>query len=142
MGALFRSVAEGVLRDTTTPLCVIRRPRLGKVNRRVLVPVVDDDLSSMTVGYAIDFGRAFSAELVFCTVCDEAGRDDEGFLERTIQQAREAGVASESALIPRAGEFLHTFFKRSTPNSAMSSSWPVTRGTVWSVWCKEALPRR
>src|SRR5579862_463043 len=48
MSALFRSVAEGVLRNTTTPLCVIRRPRLGKVYRRVLVPVVDDDLSAMT----------------------------------------------------------------------------------------------
>lgn len=103
MRALFRSLAEEVLRRTTTPLCVIRRPPLGKVYRRVLVPVVDDDLSATTIGYAINFGRAFDAELVFCTVHDEAGRDDEAFLESANRRAREAGLASESALIPRVG---------------------------------------
>ncbi|HLY03551.1 MAG TPA: universal stress protein [Candidatus Cybelea sp.] len=103
MGVLFRSLAEEVLRHTTTPLCVIRRPPLGKVYRRVLVPVVDDDLSATTISYAIDFGRAFDAELVFCTVHDQAGRDDEAFLESANQRAREARVASESVLIPRAG---------------------------------------
>lgn len=103
MRAFFRSTAEEVLRRTTTPLCVIRRPPLGKVYRRVLVPIVDDDLSATTIRYAIDFGLAFDAELVFCTVHDEAGRDDEAFLDRTNQQAGEAGVAAEGVLIPRAG---------------------------------------
>lgn len=103
MRALFRSIAEEVLRRTTTPLCVIRRPRVGKVHRRVLVPVVDDDLSAMTIDYAIEFGRAFGAELVFCTVRDAAARNDEAFLESASRRAREAGVACESALIPPAG---------------------------------------
>ena len=100
---LFRNVAEEVLRNTTTPLCVIRRPRLGEVSRRVLVPVVDDDLSALTIGYAIDFGQAFEAELVFCTVHDEAARDDQAFIERANRRALEAGVASERVLVPRAG---------------------------------------
>jgi nucleotide-binding universal stress UspA family protein len=103
MRAIFRSIAEEVLRRTTTPLCVIRRPPLGKVYRRVLVPVVDDDLSATTIRYAIDFGLAFDAELVFCTVHDEAARDDDAFLDRTNQRAREAGIASQSVLVPRAG---------------------------------------
>lgn len=103
MRALFRNLAEEVLRSTTTPLCVIRRPPIGKVYRRVLVPVVDDDLSATTIAYAIEFGRAFDAELVFCTVHDETARNDEAFLEQTSARAREAGVASESVLVPRAG---------------------------------------
>jgi nucleotide-binding universal stress UspA family protein len=104
MRTLFRGLAEEVLRRTTTPLCFIRRPPAGKVYRRVLVPVVNDDLSAMTIGYAIDFGRAFGAELVFCTVHDELGRDDEAFLALTKERARVAGVASEGAVVPRAGD--------------------------------------
>jgi nucleotide-binding universal stress UspA family protein len=104
MRAFTRNIAEEVLRRTATPLCVIRRPRIGKVYRRVLVPVVDDDLSAMTTSYAIDFGHAFDAELLFCTVNDGNSPNDAAFLERTKQRAREAGVACESVLIPRDGE--------------------------------------
>jgi nucleotide-binding universal stress UspA family protein len=104
MRALFRGLAEEVLRRTTTPLCLIRRPPVGSVYRRALVPVVNDDLSATTIGYAIDFGRAFDAELVFCTVHDELGRDDEAFLAFANERARVAGVASEGVLIPGADD--------------------------------------
>jgi nucleotide-binding universal stress UspA family protein len=104
MRALTRCIAEEVLRSTTTPLCVIRRPRIGKVYRRVLVPVADDDLSAMTTAYAIDFGHAFDAQLLFCTVRDGEARNDEAFLEQTKARAREAGIACDSVLIPRDGE--------------------------------------
>ncbi len=102
--ALIRSIAEGVLRRTTTPLCVVRRPAVGKVYHRVLVAVVDDDLSAMVIRYAIDLGRAFGTRLLFCTVQHAGNANGDGaFLERAKERASEAGVASESIIIPRDG---------------------------------------
>lgn len=113
MRALSRSIAEDVLRHTTTPLCVVRRPAIGKIYHRILVAVVDDDLSAMTIRYAIDVGRAFETHLVFCTVSEPGvARDDEAFLERAKEQAREAGVSSESIVIPRHGTLEASILKK------------------------------
>lgn len=105
MRALNRSIAEGVLRRTTTPLCVVRRPAIGKINHRVLVPVVDDDLSAMTAHYAISLAQSFKSRLLFCTVEDpRAPSNGKAFLERAKQWASEAGVDSESVVLPRDGK--------------------------------------
>lgn len=109
MRSLSRSIAEAVLRRTTTPLCVVRRPAIWSI----LVPVADDDLSAMTIRYAIDLGRAFETYLLFCTV-QEPGvrRDDRAFLERAKERAREAGVTSEGIVIPRDGTTSACILKR------------------------------
>jgi nucleotide-binding universal stress UspA family protein len=102
MRALNRSIAEEVLRRTTTPLCVVRRPPIGKLHHRILVPIVDDDLSGMTVRYATEVAQAFGSRLLFCTV--EDGRppaDSEAFLDLAKQRASQAGVESESVILPR-----------------------------------------
>jgi nucleotide-binding universal stress UspA family protein len=105
MRALSRSIAEGVLRRTTTPLCVVRRPAIGKINHRVLVPVVDDDLSVMTKRYAISLAQAFRSRLLFCTVEDpRAPSDGKAFLELAKRHASEAGVDSEGVVVPRDGK--------------------------------------
>ena len=102
MRALSRSIAEEVLRRTTTPLCVVRRPAIGKIHHRLLVPIADDDLSAMTARYATDLARSFGSRLVFCTVEDGlVGENAKAFLDLATQQACEAGVPSQSVLIPR-----------------------------------------
>ena len=100
--ALNRSIAEEVLRRTTTPLCVVRRPATGKIHHRILVPIVDDDLSGMTVRYATEVAHAFGSRLLFCTVEDgRPATDSASFLELAKQRAAEAGVESDSVVLPR-----------------------------------------
>lgn len=102
MRALSRSIAEEVLRRTTTPLCVIRRPAIGKIHHRILVPIVDDDLSAMAARYATDVARAFGSRLVFCTVEDSRGASNgKALLDSTTQQASQAGMESQGVVLPR-----------------------------------------
>jgi nucleotide-binding universal stress UspA family protein len=102
MRALNRSIAEEVLRRTTTPLCVVRRPATGQIHHRVLVPVVDDDLSGMAVRYATAFAHAFGSRLLFCTIEDgRSATDGATFLEGAKQQAALSGVQSDSVILPR-----------------------------------------
>ncbi len=100
MRALNRSIAEEVLRRTTTPLCVVRRPATGKIHHRILVPIVDDDLSGLTVRYATEVAHAFGSRLLFCTVEDgRAATDSEAFLD--LAKQAESGVESEGLILPR-----------------------------------------
>ncbi|MDB5043739.1 MAG: UspA domain protein, partial [Candidatus Eremiobacteraeota bacterium] len=100
--ALNRSIAEEVLRRTTTPLCVVRRPATGKIHHRILVPVVDDDLSGMAVRYATEAARAFGSRLLFCTIEDgRSTTDSAAFLDLAKQQAAQSGVESDSVILPR-----------------------------------------
>jgi nucleotide-binding universal stress UspA family protein len=102
MRALNRSIAEEVLRRTTTPLCVVRRPATGKIHHRILVPVVDDDLSGMAVRYATGFAHAFGSCLLFCTIEDGRSTTDSAtFLDLAKQQAARSGVESDSVILPR-----------------------------------------
>jgi nucleotide-binding universal stress UspA family protein len=104
MRALNRSIAEEVLRRTATPLCVVRRPATGKIHHRILVPIVDDDLSGMTVRYATDFARAFGSRLLFCTIEDgRAATEGAAFLDLAKGQAAQSGVESDSVILPREG---------------------------------------
>jgi nucleotide-binding universal stress UspA family protein len=104
MRALLRSIAEDVLRHTSTPLCVVRRPATDKAYHRVLVAIVDDDLSAMTIEYATKYGRAFNTRLLFCTVTEGVANGEEALLEGAKQRAAEAGVTSDGVVVPRDGK--------------------------------------
>lgn len=98
--ALLQSVAEAVMRRTKTPLCVIRRPPIGKIYGRFLVPIADDELGKAATEYAIELARNFDSSLVFCTVVDSsAGRNACGFLEKAQQLAKQSGVQSDSVVL-------------------------------------------
>ena len=93
--ALTRSIAESVLRRTTTPLCVIRRPPIGKIYGRFLVPFVDDELGQAAYRYAVDLAGNFDSTLLFCTITDSSGnRRAEELLERAKRFALDRGIKS------------------------------------------------
>ncbi len=92
--AFTSSVAENVLRHSTIPLCVVRRPRTGIVHNRILVPVVDDELSALAARYAIELAKAFTSSLLFCTACTESASGE--FLHRFEADAKAAGVVADS----------------------------------------------
>jgi len=94
-----RSLAQEVLRETTIPLCVVRRPSRGYLNRRILVPIVDDELSHTAVAYAIRLARGFRSKLLFCVVDDGAGPARDA-LDGAARDAAGAGVTSEELLLP------------------------------------------
>lgn len=99
--ALTRSVAESVLRRTKTPLFVIRRPPIGHIYNRFVVPIVDDELGRIATAYAIDLARNFDSSLHFCIVANGSdARDAEGLLEDAKQLAMQSGVKAEAAIVP------------------------------------------
>jgi nucleotide-binding universal stress UspA family protein len=100
--ALTRCVAETVLRRTKTPLCVIRRPPIGRVCHRILVPIADDELAEIACRYAVDVARGFNSTLLFFTVADDApARNGAGVLERAKRFADDNGVQAEGVRIDR-----------------------------------------
>jgi nucleotide-binding universal stress UspA family protein len=97
-----RSLAQEVLLETTTPLCVVRRPARGKLNRRILVPVVDDELSHMGVTYAITLAARFRSTLIFCAIEDTAGeRPAQRALDHAKFDAAQAGIPTEELFFPK-----------------------------------------
>jgi len=97
---LLGSVAEAVLRRSTIPLCIIRRPRTGVVHRRFLVPVADDDLTRATVHYAIDAAQSLGSSILFCTVLNPVARKTAvQVLEEAERLAREQGVECSAVVL-------------------------------------------
>jgi nucleotide-binding universal stress UspA family protein len=97
-----RSLAEELLLETTIPLCVVRGPTRGTLNRRILVPIVDDDVSHMGVTYALRLGRDFRSKLIFLAIQD--GPNDSAArhaLDHAERDAAAAGVSAEGLLLPR-----------------------------------------
>jgi nucleotide-binding universal stress UspA family protein len=97
-----RTLAEEVLRETMIPLCVVRRPARGRLNRRILVPIVDDELSHVGVMYALLLARNFRSSLLFCSV-EPRGGDDRasiGALDRAKADAAAAGISADELLLP------------------------------------------
>lgn len=98
--AVLRSAAEAVLRRTKTPLCVIRRPPIGKIHGRFLVPIVNDELANVAIRYAVELARGFDSTLLFCTVANGSGNEGAAkLLESATQIARENGVQSASVVL-------------------------------------------
>ena len=101
--ALTRSIAEDVLRHTTTPLCVIRRPKIGKIYNRVLVPIVDDDLSVAAREYATRLACEFESTLLFCTVSNASSKQSaDEFLAAAEKYAVAHGVRADGFVIKQA----------------------------------------
>lgn len=97
-----RSLAEKLLLETTIPLCVVRRPTRGTLNRRILVPIVDDELSHMGVTYALRLARDFRSKLFFLAIQDGPGNQSaQRALDHAVHDAVQAKISAEQLLLPR-----------------------------------------
>jgi len=129
-----RSLAEEVLRETTIPLCVVRRPARGYLNRRILVPIVDDELSHLGVTYAVKLAQNFRSTLLFCTVEDASGeRTALHALNRAKHDAAACSVAAEELLLPK-GEGISNAIVRNADVHACDS-------IVMASHVRQGLPR-
>ena len=94
------SVAEAVLRRSKTPLCIVRRPPIGRIHQRYLVAVADDELAQMTVRWSVDLARSFGSTIMFCTVLNaDSKRNATDLLEDAQKLARDNGVDSRAAIL-------------------------------------------
>jgi nucleotide-binding universal stress UspA family protein len=129
-----RSLAEEILRETTIPLCVVRRPARGKLNRRVLVPIVDDDLSHLGVMYAIELAKNFRSTLYFCAVEEASGeRAAQNALDRAKADAAAAGVPAQELLLPRSGGVPNAIVRNADVHACDS--------IVMATHLREGIPR-
>jgi nucleotide-binding universal stress UspA family protein len=96
--ALLRSVAEETLRQTDTPVCVMRTPPNEKVYGRLLVPIANNELERAAGRYAVNLAREFESSLLFCTV----GSADEALLDEAKRFASDNGVRSDAILLDAA----------------------------------------
>lgn len=110
---LARSIAESVLRETTTPLCIVRRRPVGDRYARLFVPIVDDDLSPLTIAYATRAAQSLGSRLVFCTVDSMPTAKTKAYLESARQHAAQAGVESEWIIVPQEGRLGISILERS-----------------------------
>ncbi len=98
--AIMSSVAESVMRKSKTPLCVIRRPPIGKVYGRFLVPICADELGEAATRYAIELARNFDSTLLFLTVMKGSDRQSAvDLLENAKQLALASGVRSDGVVL-------------------------------------------
>jgi len=129
-----RSVADEVLRKTNTPLCVIRRPRRGKVYHRILVPVVDDQLSREGAAYAVDVARSFGSTLLFSTIPNGSHTlTPEGLLNLMKDYAGEHGVKAEGLVLKRQGAISGTI--------AMCARSEECDAIIMASHARDGLPR-
>jgi nucleotide-binding universal stress UspA family protein len=110
--ALNRSIAEAVLRQTATPLCVVRTRPVGERHRHLLVPIADDDLSAYTIQYATQAAHSLGSRITFCTVDDARTGAIEHYLESAKQHAAQAGVQADSIVVPRRGDLSATILQQ------------------------------
>jgi len=105
---LTRNIVEEVLRTTAIPLCAVRRPRIGKIYRRVMVPVVEDDeLAKIATDYGCALANAFGSTLLFCTIAGTGGANTD-ILAVAKRAADACGVSAEGIVIERAGRLSGT----------------------------------
>jgi nucleotide-binding universal stress UspA family protein len=129
-----RSLAEEILRETTIPLLAVRRPARGKLNRRILVPIVDDDLSHLAVTYAVALAQNFRSSLFFCTVQDASGEHAAMHaLNRARRDAEAGGVASDELLLPRGDDITAAIVRNADVHACDS--------IVMATHLREGLPR-
>ena len=110
--ALSRSIAEAVLRQTTTPLCVVRKQPVGDRHRHLLVAVANDDLSAYTIRYATQAAKSLGSRLTFCTVENAPTAEVEQYLQSAKQHALDAGVQADSIIVPRRGQLSVTILQQ------------------------------
>jgi nucleotide-binding universal stress UspA family protein len=101
-----------VLRQTTTPLCVVRKQPVGERHRHLLVTIADDDLSAYTIQYATQAARSLGSRLTFCTVDNAATAAIKQYLQSAQQHALDVGVQAESTVVPRRGNLSETILEQ------------------------------
>ncbi len=102
--ALNRSIAEAVLRQTATPLCVVRKQPIGERHRHLLVAITDDDLSTYTIQYATHAAKSLGSRLTFCTVAATRTAETEQYLKSAQEHAVDAGVQADWIVLLRQGD--------------------------------------
>jgi nucleotide-binding universal stress UspA family protein len=129
-----RSLVEEVLRETTIPLCVVRRPARGKLNRRILLPIVDDELSHLGVTYGISLAQNFRSTLVFCTVAEASGeRSAINALNSAKRDAEAAAVPFEELMLPHGGDICNAIVRNAGVRDCDS--------IVMATHMRQGLPR-
>lgn len=98
--ALNRSIAEAVLRQTATPLCIVRKQPVGERHRHLLVAVADDDLSAYTLDYATKAAQSLGSRVTFCTVDDARTPAIQQYLDAAKEHALQMGVQADSIVVP------------------------------------------
>lgn len=98
--ALNRSIAEAVLRQTETPLCIVRKRPVGERHRHLLVAVADDDLSAYTIDYATKAAHSLGSRVTFCTVDDSRTPAIQPYLDAAKEHALQVGVQADSIVVP------------------------------------------
>ncbi len=98
-----QSLAHEILAKTTIPLCVMRRPAIGRLSHRILVPIVDDALSRHAIDYAITLAQHFQSTLLFCTLAESIATRSaaQALVENARALAAQRGIAGESFLLDR-----------------------------------------
>ncbi len=96
-----QSLAHEILIKTTIPLCVMRRPALGRLSHRMLVPIVDDALSRYAIDYAITLAQNFHSTLLFCTLAGSIAMRSaaQALVENARAYASERGIVGEGFLL-------------------------------------------
>ena len=110
--ALNRSIAESVLRQTTVPLCIVRKQPVGERHRHLLVPIADDDLSAYTIEYATQAAHSLGSRLTFCTVANTRTPESEQYLDSAKQHALAAGVQADWVVVPSDGKVAATLLRQ------------------------------
>lgn len=109
--ALNRSIAEAVLRQTTTPLCIVRKRPVGERHRHLLVAVADDDLSAYTIDYATKAAHSLGSRVTFCTVDDARAPAIQPYLDAAKERALQVGVQADSIVVPYARDVSSTILR-------------------------------
>ena len=96
-----QSLAHEILAKTTIPLCVMRRPAIGRLSHRILVPIVDDALSHHAIDYAITLAQNFESTLLFCTLAESIAMRSsaQALVENARAYAAQRGIAGEGFLL-------------------------------------------
>lgn len=110
--ALNRSIADAVLRQTTTPLCVVRKQPIGERHKHVMVAVANDDLSAYTIEYASEAARSLGSRITFCTVDSSRSGEVEQYLESAKQRAAGIGVGADWIIVPRRRDLAATLLQQ------------------------------
>ncbi len=99
-----RSLAESILRETSIPLCVMRRPARGVLTRRIIVPIVDDALAQLAIDEAIKIATLFGSTLLFCSLtANESEHSAEHIVGRAIRQAAANNIHAERLVFSAGG---------------------------------------
>jgi nucleotide-binding universal stress UspA family protein len=110
--ALNRSIAEAVLRQTATPLCIVRKRPVGERHRHLLVAIADDDLSAYTIDYATKAAHSLGSRVTFCTVDDARAPKIQQYLDAAKEHAVQVGVQADSIVVPYSRDVSSTILKQ------------------------------